>query len=211
MTMMYRYCWPLLLVFTLLFTFQRFCFASSDAPTVSLDGIVFTARGVEGRISQTAGGIGVLDAEEIHQEQPISISDALRRIPGVSISSDGAWGSEVNIRGLGRGRVIFLIDGNRVNSATDLNAQFGMLDPAEIERVEVLKGPSSALYGSGAIGGVVHVITKKGDFTPTPQVHGTLTGTYKSNPEGYGSYANMMVNTSLYWVYGSGNLRDYDS
>jgi hemoglobin/transferrin/lactoferrin receptor protein len=211
MIMMYRYCWPLLLVFTLLFTSQRFCFASSDAPTVSLDGIVVTARGVKSRISQTPGGIGVLDAEEIHQEQPISISDALRRIPGVSISSDGAWGSEVNIRGLGRGRVIFLIDGNRVNTATDLNAQFGMLDPAEIKRVEVLKGPSSALYGSGAIGGVVHVITKKGDFAPTPQVHGTLTGTYKSNPEGYGSYANMMVNTPRYWVYGSGNLRDYDS
>ncbi|MCJ8499755.1 TonB-dependent receptor [Desulfatitalea alkaliphila] len=184
---------------------------AADAPPVALDDIVVSARGVESRISDTPGGIGLVDAEDVHRDQPIGIADALRRIPGVTISPDSPWGAEVNIRGLGRGRVVFLIDGCRVNTATDLNAQFGLIDPAEIERIEVLKGPVSALYGSGAIGGVVNVITRKGRFSDTTEAGGTVTSVYKSNPDGFGTHAGLMLNNPRFWVYGSGNLRDYDS
>jgi hemoglobin/transferrin/lactoferrin receptor protein len=183
---------------------------AGEEPVV-MDRVVVTARGTPTRLSETPGGVGVLDAEEISMVQPISISDALTRIPGVSISEDSPWGGEVNIRGLGRGRIVFLIDGVRMNTATDINAQFGLIDPNEIERVEVLKGPISALYGSGSIGGVVNIITKKGMFADETAFHGTLTGTYKSNPDGYGGYANLSGNAQRAWAYASGGYRDYSS
>nr|NJM04941.1 Plug domain-containing protein [Desulfobacula sp.] len=68
-------------------------------------------------------------------------------------TSDSPWGSDINIRGLGRNNVLFLIDGCRVNTATDINARFGLVNPQDIERVEVIKGPVSALYGWGRHGG----------------------------------------------------------
>ncbi len=178
---------------------------------VVMDRVVVTARGVPTLLSETPGGIGVLDSDEIFREQPASVTDVLERIPGVSKSSDSPWGSEVNIRGLGRGRVVFLIDGVRVNTATDINAQFGLIDPNDIERVEVLKGPVSALYGSGSIGGVVNIITKRGAFAPEGTFHGTLTGKYKSNPGGYQGFGNFSYNAPGLWAYISGNYRDFDS
>jgi hemoglobin/transferrin/lactoferrin receptor protein len=184
---------------------------SAGDDTVVMEEMVVTARGVPTLLSETPGGVGVVDAEEIFREQPVSVTDVLERIPGVNKSSDSPWGSEVNIRGLGRGRVVFLIDGVRVNTATDISAQFGLIDPNDIERVEVLKGPVSALYGSGSIGGVVNIITRKGQFTDEPSWSGTLAGTFNSNPEGFKGYAGLSSNTPDYWVSASGSFRDLDS
>ena len=78
-----------------------------------------TARGRETLVSQTPGGIGIVDAERAFLDQPLSISDLTRRIPGVSKSGDAHWGAEINIRGMARNRIVFLIDGQRVNTATD--------------------------------------------------------------------------------------------
>jgi hemoglobin/transferrin/lactoferrin receptor protein len=190
---------------------------TSEAPgqsgedTVVMDEMVVTARGVPTLLSETPGGVGVVAAGEIFRQQPVSVTDVLERIPGVNKSSDSPWGSEVNIRGLGRGRVVFLIDGVRVNTATDISAQFGLIDPNDIERVEVLKGPVSALYGSGSIGGVVNIITRKGQFTDAPSWGGTLAGTFNSNPEGFKGYAGLSSNTPGYRVSASGSFRDLDS
>ena len=178
---------------------------------VILDPMVVTARGTGSRISQTPGGVGVVDLEDVIREQPVSLTNIVQRIPGVEKSSDSIWGSAINIRGLGRNSVVFLIDGCRVNTATDINAQFGLVDPWDIERIEVLKGPVSALYGSGSIGGVVNVITRKGHFTETPRWHGETALTYASNPRGTGTYGNVSFNGRDHWIYASGSYRDFDS
>jgi hemoglobin/transferrin/lactoferrin receptor protein len=186
--------------------------ASTGAETVATgDTIIVTARGTESRASQTPGGVGALDENEIFRSRPISITNAATRMAGVDKSSDSAWGSAISIRGLGRNRVVFLIDGCRVNTATDINAQFGLVDPMDIERIEVLKGPVSALYGSGSLGGVVNIITRKGRFAAKPEVNGTLAATLASNPEGFGLFADTSYNSPDFWVYASGGRRDYDS
>jgi hemoglobin/transferrin/lactoferrin receptor protein len=185
--------------------------AADPSPEPSLDGVIVTARGTGSRISQTPGGVGVVDEETLFEDQPMSITNTTDRIPGVEKSSDSAWGSAINIRGLGRNHVVFLIDGCRVNTATEINAQFGLIDPLEIERIEVLKGPISALYGSGSTGGVVNVITKKGSFSEKFESHGTLAGSVASNPEGYNLYGNASFNSENYWVYASGGYRDHES
>ncbi len=179
--------------------------------SVKLDDTVVSVRGVDTPADQIPGGVGVVDAREISIDQAISITDVLDRLPGVYKWSDSAWGSAINIRGLGRGSVVFNIDGCRVNTATQMNMQFGSISPMDIERVEVLKGPISALYGSGSIGGVVNVITKFGSFTAEPQWHGLVNGTYTSNPEGFNTYANASYNSPDVWVYGSGSYRDHES
>lgn len=184
---------------------------TSPDSAFTLDPLVITARGRESRMSLTPGGIGLLETDDLFEVQPFSISNAAARIPGVEKTSDSAWGSEMNIRGLSRSRVLFLIDGCRVNTATDKNAQYGLVDSNDVERVEVLKGPFSSLYGSGAIGGVVNVITRRATFTEQPEVHGEAGITYGSNPEGFSSFTNLSYATPDYWLYGSANWRDFDS
>ncbi len=181
------------------------------AEHVALEDTIVTARGKASTISQTPGGVGILDYQSLYEAQDMSITNTLRQIPGVEKSSDSAWGSAVNIRGLGRNRVVFLIDGCRVNTATEINAQFGFIDANDIERIEVLKGPISSLYGSGSMGGVVNVITKKGRFSDSRDSHARLGASGGSNPGGYNMFGSAWMNSPDFWLYASGGKRDYDS
>jgi len=184
------------------------CALTADSQT-ELDPIVVTARGTAGSIFQTPGGVGVVTLEDIGRAGPVSLTDIARMIPGVEKTTDSPWGSDINIRGLSRNSVLFLIDGCRVNTATDINARFGLINPADIERIEVLKGPISSLYGWGAMGGVVNVITRKGDYTPVPRTRGELRGQASTNPSGYGAYGLGAYESPGAWFLGSGGYRDY--
>ncbi len=176
-----------------------------------LDEIIVTARGYSSEIKRVPGGTGVISSNEIHFIQPSSISDALRVIPGVTKSSDSPWGSEVNIRGSSRANVVFLVDEIRLNTATDIGAQFGTVDPASVERVEILKGPISSLYGSGTMGGVVNVITRNGRFSHDPYAEGGLNLLYNFNSDGGSTYAYTAYNTPDYYIFASGSYRDFGS
>jgi hemoglobin/transferrin/lactoferrin receptor protein len=187
-------------------------FAAADGSNEpqSLDEIVVSARGRASLVSQTPGSVSLLGGEEIRLEHPLSLTNASRRLPGVEKSSDSAWGSEINIRGLGRNRIVYLLDGARINTATDFNAQFGMIDPNDVERVEVIKGGASSLYGSGAIGGVVNVVTRGATFTPEQEVHGGLTLSGNLNPGGLGAYGWSSISTEDYYLFLTGSGRQFD-
>lgn len=92
-----------------------------------------------------------------------SLADALKGIEGISVQRPGAWGSKAFVRGLGGERVAVLIDGQRVNRACTFGMDQGLatVDPATVERVEMLSGPGSTLYGSGNVGGVINVVTRR--------------------------------------------------
>jgi outer membrane receptor for monomeric catechols len=94
--------------------------------------IIVTARGYESLLSKTPGGVGVIDSGELSHSGAVSISNALATVPGVSKTSDSAWGSEIVIRGASRGNLVFLVDGSRLVSASDYNAQFGTIDASSI-------------------------------------------------------------------------------
>jgi len=173
--------------------------------------IVVTARGVPRPQSKTPGSVAVIERERILQQVPVSVSDALQLVPGVTPTADGAWGADLNIRGLSRESVVLLIDGCRVNTATDIGARFGLVDPMEIERVELLKGPISALYGSGSIGGVVSILTHRPAFTAKPTAHALFTLGLSSNPFGGRTFCAAGESTAKTAVYLSQSLRDYDS
>ncbi len=100
-----------------------------------------------------------------------SLADAMRGIEGISVQRPGSWGGKAFVRGLGGERVAVLIDGQRVNRACTFGMDQGLatIDPATVERVEVLSGPGSTLYGSGNVGGVINVVTRR---APTDRTRG---------------------------------------
>lgn len=181
-----------------------------EEPVTALDTIVITVHGQACPASLTPGGVGVVTSEDMDEAHPVSLTDITRHIPGAEKTSDSPWGSDLNIRGLSRNNVLFLIDGCRVNTATDINARFGLVNPWDIERVEVIKGPVSALYGWGAMGGVVNVITRKGKYSTVGRVSGEMAGSLSSNPEGGGLYANAAYGSPDFRLFASGGYRDYD-
>lgn len=128
--------------------------------------VVVTADREPEPISRTGSSISVVKGETLASSNPGSLVDALRTVPGLDISESGGPGSTTNIRlrGANTGQTLVMIDGIRINDPTAASGDFdfAMFAPSAIERIEVLKGPQSALYGSDAMGGVVNIITKKG-------------------------------------------------
>jgi hemoglobin/transferrin/lactoferrin receptor protein len=107
----------------------------------------------------------VMTAEEIENHVFITPADALHHLPGVSLSRDGAWATSVNIRGFSESKLLFMMDGDRFQTATDIAGVLSMVNIDAIERIEVVKGAGSVLFGTGALGGVVNFIPKRPDYS----------------------------------------------
>lgn len=134
------------------------------------DTIVVTAsRSGEGvRIDQLGASVTVIDAATIENRQTRILSDVLRDVPGIAVSRLGAIGgqTQIRIRGTEGNHVLTLIDGIEVSDPFNGEFDFGTLIASPDARVEVLRGQQSSLYGSDAIGGVVHYITLTGAEAP---------------------------------------------
>lgn len=117
-------------------------------------------------IDQVGRAVTVISAEQIEERQQRFLFDALRIAPGVTVTRSGSAGalSNVSIRGLPTSQTLVVVDGVVVNDPSSFGNgfDFGQFDTSDIERIEVLRGAQSTLYGSNAIGGVVNVVTKDG-------------------------------------------------
>ncbi|QPQ54839.1 TonB-dependent receptor [Allosphingosinicella flava] len=150
------------------------------APAFADDGeiIVTATRSGDGIERNTYGGsVTVIDAEALQDRQVRQISDVLRDVPGVSVSRSGAVGglTQIRLRGGEANHTLILIDG--IEAADPYRGgelDFATLIADEAARIEILRGQQSALYGSDAIGGVVHYITASG--AEAPGVRGRLEG-----------------------------------
>ncbi|MCB1505902.1 MAG: TonB-dependent receptor [Hyphomicrobiaceae bacterium] len=116
------------------------------------------------RADTVGTALTVVGSDQIEAAQERTGTDVLRSLPGVSISQQGGAGSVAvaRIRGAESNHTLVLIDGVEVNSSIDGFYDFSNLATDDIERVEVLRGPQSGLYGSGALGGVINIVTKSG-------------------------------------------------
>lgn len=188
-----------------------------DAPLVvrltvspfGTDDIIVTARGRRTLPEDIPGSVAVVTDEDFHEANPVSLPDALAARPGISVSSEMPWSERAVIRGLTRDQVVLLVDGARVVTATATAAQFGTIAHGDIERVEVLKGPISVLYGSGSTGGVVNVITRSGGFSPEPRWDVTVNPSYESAANGLTSYERAAWSGSRLYVGVSQSNRRY--
>lgn len=145
---------------------------TQSASAETLDDIVVTATRIESSVGKI-GGISatVINAEDIEAKQQPTVEEVLKGIPGIDIVSNGGPGtqSSVFIRGADSKNTLVLVDGIMFNdpSSPNRNADLGNLTTENIERIEVIRGPSSVLYGSNATAGVINIITKKGQNKPS--------------------------------------------
>jgi vitamin B12 transporter len=129
-----------------------------------LDPVVVTATRVGTPASELGAQVSVVPEEDLKTYLYPSVDEALRSLPGLDVRRSGGYGktSSLSIRGASASQVQVLVDGVRVKSPTSGLADLSDLTPDLIERIEVIRGPQSTLYGADAIGGVVNVITKRG-------------------------------------------------
>lgn len=135
---------------------------------------VVSADRVEEPVARAASAVTVVTAAEIEKRAGTGLVDALRGAPGLDIYQSGGAGAQsyVYLRGAAPGQTLVLIDGVRIGdpTATDGAVDFGGLVATDIERIEVLRGPQSALYGSDAMGGVIEIFTRKGEGKPKASI-----------------------------------------
>lgn len=167
---------------TLIFVFVHTLFYGQEQTqdTIKIAPVEVTALRSSSSLKNLPVNVTVIEQRAIFENQPPSATEILKYVPGVAIQNDGGITSTPIIRGLSRERAPILIDGNsfvggRIRS-------YALIDPWQVERVEVIKGPASAFWGSDAVSGLVNVITRKAEsgYGKDFQVGGSLYGGYQS-------------------------------
>ena len=149
--------------------------------------LITGSRQVEARADSSSANT-VFTRDDIDRLQPTSLTDLLSRVPGVQVASSGGRGSlpGIYIRGTKSAQSLVLVDGQRMANATSADSNLQYLNIDQIERVEVLRGARSAIYGSDAIGGVIQVFTRRGaDQPPQLRLHSAV-GSYGSTENSLG-------------------------
>ncbi|MBI4552604.1 MAG: TonB-dependent receptor [Candidatus Latescibacteria bacterium] len=146
---------------------------SSDTTQYDLPLTIVTATRSEELLDHVASSVTVITRTELEHRQLRTVLDALRTVPGLDIVQSGSSGKATSafLRGGGSSHTLVLIDGVEVNSPTDGAYNFGGLTTDNVERIEIVRGPQSALYGSDAIAGVIHIITRVGAGRPRFSLH----------------------------------------
>jgi len=174
--------------------------SANESPRI--EHIVVTATGSEHSAITAPASISILTQEDILQLPIKDIGDVLKGLPGISISNWAGGRNQINLRGLDEDYVLMLVNGKRVSSSNGLwragNFDNTSVPLSAIERVEIVRGPMSALYGSDAVGGVINIITK----TPTEDWQTSISAesSFMSKGDGGDSYR---VN-----LYTSGQIND---
>src|SRR5690606_36165311 len=132
----------------------------------NVEEIVVSAAGYQQQIIDAPASISVVTRDDLQRQEYSSIVDAMRDIPGVYVTGGGNM-QDISVRGMSSSYTLYLVDGRPISAGRSVNTngsdggkQIGMPPLSMIERVEVIRGPMSSLYGSEAIGGVVNVITR---------------------------------------------------
>src|SRR5712691_4461866 len=155
------------------------CAASTAWPQESEDAVVVTATRFPQARSQTLQPVTIITAEDIARAGQQTLVEVLQALGGVEIASNGGFGqpSSVFMRGANSSHTLVLLDGMRIGSATLGTTAFENIPLSQIERIEVVPGQLSSLYGSDAIGGVIQIFTKSGKYAPATSVTAGV-GTY---------------------------------
>src|SRR5690606_36818830 len=141
-----------------------------DADATELGQVVVTAAGFEQKIVDAPASISVVTRAELEKRPYMTLIDAVRDLEGIDVgeTSDKTGQKTISMRGMGTDYTLILIDGRRQNNHADIypnsfgGNQFNHIPPLDmIERIEVIRGPASTLYGADALGGVINIITRK--------------------------------------------------
>jgi vitamin B12 transporter len=144
--------------------------------TKEIETIIVTESRIPTIVSESLSAVSIIEREDIERYQASDLYDLMGRLPGVSMLRNGVRGSatSLSIRGNQGDHSLFLVDGVRIGSATLGSATLGLINTNSIERIEVVRGPKSNLYGADAIGGVVNIITRDAADTESLQIKSSV-------------------------------------
>lgn len=197
--------------------------ALAEQAPVQLDNVVVSAAGFEQKVTDAPASISVIGQEDLRKKRYANLAQALEDVEGVDVrqGTGKTGGLNISIRGLPSEYTLILIDGRRQNTAGNVTpngfneTSTSFMPPmSAIERIEVIRGPMSTLYGSDAMGGVVNIITKR----PTDKLSGSITA-YTSLPEDDAEGMSKRTNFSLsgplgeafsFRLYGGASTTDAD-
>jgi vitamin B12 transporter len=188
--------------------------ARADDAQLTVPETVVTATRVPTPVENVAAGVTVIDRATIESHGYNTLTDALSGVPGLHVSTAGGPGGQASvfIRGSNSDHVLVLRDGMPITDAADPTAafNFGTDTLSDIERIEVIRGPMAALYGSGAIGGVINLISRRGT---EPGIHwsGDLAGGYPALIRGSISASGIEGPVDFAVTAESQSQRGYDS
>lgn len=142
------------------------CSASFAADDQNLDSVVVTANNTPQNIGSVTSNVTVITAEDIANHQYQTLQDAMRQVPGLTTYSNGGLGTTTSLfmRGMGGKNILVLQNGMQLNdpTLTDGTTNFANIMLDDVERIEIIKGPQSGVWGANASAGVINIITKKG-------------------------------------------------
>jgi len=134
-------------------------------------------------------------------------ADALQHQTGLSLTRDGIWATSINIRGFSQQRLLFLVDGDRIQTSTDISAALSTVDMNSLNKIEVIKGAGSVLYGTGAMGGIVNFVSERPIYTSTLQSNGKLVTEFNSANNLWANSANVQFTTKQWYLALNGSFR----
>lgn len=176
---------------------------------VETEQVKVTASRVEQELMDVNMSVSVITEEQIRRSGARTVGELLEDIPGVRINNDGGQGMKrVKIRGEDAFRTLVMIDGQKVAEHKSMSGAPMLIDPSMIERIEVIKGPASVLYGSDAIGGAINIITKKGGNKP---IEGEASVGYNSSASGKNASASLFGGINGWKYRLSASIEDNDN
>ena len=134
-------------------------------------------------------------------------ADVAQRTPGVSLTRDGVWATSVNIRGLSNERILMLVDGVRIQTSTDISGAMSTVDLHSLSRVEVIRGASSVIYGTGAMGGVVRFISDRPRYTENLTTSGRVGTGFSTVNNLWTNHARFQVSEDNWFFSANGSYR----
>jgi vitamin B12 transporter len=172
-----------LLLVCALFPMATSTWAQAQATPGSTVQVIGTRAPTE--LNRVVADVVVIDRDRIRATSADSVEDLLRREGGIQLSRNGGPGQNASIlmRGSGASNTLVLIDGVRIGSATLGQTDLAAISLAQVERIEIMRGPGSSLYGADAIGGVVNLVTRRGEGAP--YVHGNVAAGNHASGEAY--------------------------
>ena len=134
--------------------------ADTTKPVLFIKEVVVTGARYPRAYYESPQALSFVSRLQLSEQGPTVLGDVLGALPGVDMSKDSPWEQRPILRGLGGQRVLVLMDGSPLNSARGNGPHPSLVDPAQVERIEVVRGPSSVAYGSDALGGAINIITR---------------------------------------------------
>ncbi|MFZ4619309.1 MAG: TonB-dependent receptor [Bacteroidota bacterium] len=158
---------------------------SNDTVTVILQPRVFQADEILIRSTRLPAAEGntpfpanVLLHDDLLRHSDTTPSDILNHTPGISLIQDGTWETSIAIRGMNRSSIIALVDNIRIETASDISGALSLVNVHDLERIETIRSSGASVYGTGALGGIIHFITKRASFTEASDTQAEVNSEY---------------------------------